>query len=126
MLNIFILITVQLFFFSFHITIHLQHLYKQIFQLLISELTKLDQYLGDSGKQFLAADHLTEIDCSILPQLHTIRIAAGALKNFEIPHHLKHLWAYLQRGYNTESFKRSCPYDQVKCSKKKKKCCNFI
>lgn len=79
---------------------------------LETELIRLDRYLGDINTKFLASDHITHIDCYILPKLHTIRIAAYALKQFEIPVDLHNLWAYMKRGYLSDSFKRSCPTDQ--------------
>ncbi|VDN07127.1 unnamed protein product [Thelazia callipaeda] len=76
------------------------------------ELIRLDRYLADIDTRFLAADHLTHLDCYILPKLHTIRIALGALKDYEIPADLHNLWQYIKRGYSMESFRKSCPSDQ--------------
>uniref|UniRef100_A0A1I7VC76 GST C-terminal domain-containing protein n=2 Tax=Loa loa TaxID=7209 RepID=A0A1I7VC76_LOALO len=76
------------------------------------ELIRLDRYLDDIRTSFLAADHLTHLDCYILPKLHTIRIALGALKGYEIPTNLHNLWGYMKRGYAMESFRKSCPSDQ--------------
>ncbi|MFH4981532.1 hypothetical protein AB6A40_008241 [Gnathostoma spinigerum] len=79
---------------------------------LEAELTRLDRYLGECGTQFLTSDHLSHLDCYILPKLHTIRIAASALKQFEIPANLHNLWSYMGRGYVTSAFRKSCPSDQ--------------
>ncbi|KAM3719755.1 Chloride intracellular channel [Dirofilaria immitis] len=79
---------------------------------LTMELIRLDGYLHDISTSFLAADHLTHLDCYILPKLHTIRIALSALKEYEIPTNLHNLWGYMRRGYATESFRKSCPSDQ--------------
>uniref|UniRef100_A0A915AX27 Chloride intracellular channel n=1 Tax=Parascaris univalens TaxID=6257 RepID=A0A915AX27_PARUN len=79
---------------------------------LETELTRLDHYLSEIDTKFLAADRLTHIDCYILPKLHTIRIAAAALKQYEIPASLHNLWAYMKRGYETDAFRKSCPCDQ--------------
>ncbi|VDK45137.1 unnamed protein product [Anisakis simplex] len=79
---------------------------------LEAELTRLDSYLGETETNFLTSDDLKHIDFYVLPRLHTIRIAASALKQYEIPHHLRHLWAYMKRGYQTDAFKKSCPCDQ--------------
>lgn len=77
------------------------------------ELKRLDRYLSEIRTSFLAADHLTHLDCYILPKLHTIRITLGALKGYEIPTNLPNLWSYMKRGYALESFRKSCPSDQV-------------
>ncbi|VDM93025.1 unnamed protein product, partial [Onchocerca ochengi] len=79
---------------------------------LNTELTRLDRYIDDISTSFLAADHLTHLDCYILPRLHTIRIALSALKEYEIPTNLHNLWNYMKRGYAMESFRKSCPSDQ--------------
>ncbi|KAL3993695.1 hypothetical protein ACH3XW_18620 [Acanthocheilonema viteae] len=76
------------------------------------ELIRLDRYFDTISTRFLAADHLTHLDCYILPKLHTIRIALGALKEYEIPTNLQNLWGYMKRGYAMESFRKSCPSDQ--------------
>lgn len=76
-------------------------------------MIRLDRYLGEVDTAFLAANHITHLDCYILPKLHTIRLASSVLKNYEIPVDLENLWAYLKRGYETESFRKSCPSDQV-------------
>uniref|UniRef100_A0A0N5AFC8 GST N-terminal domain-containing protein n=1 Tax=Syphacia muris TaxID=451379 RepID=A0A0N5AFC8_9BILA len=81
-------------------------------KILTAELTKLDNYLSESDTLFLADNHLTHLDCDVLPKLHTIRIAAAALKNYEIPKNLHNLWTYIKRGYETDAFRRSCPSDQ--------------
>lgn len=82
-------------------------------QALNAELIRLDRYFDNINTRFLAADHLTHLDCYILPKLHTIRIALGALKGYEIPSNLHNLWSYMKSGYAMESFRKSCPSDQV-------------
>ncbi|KAH7722139.1 EXL-1 protein [Aphelenchoides avenae] len=81
-------------------------------QNLLTELIRLDQFLEHSGQRFLTADRLTHLDCSILPKLHSIRIAAKALKDFEIPVDLFGVWRYLREAYATDVFRKSCPSDQ--------------
>jgi len=79
---------------------------------LLNELYRLNQYLESSGKKFLTGDSPKHIDCIVLPKLHSIRIAARALKDFEIPVDLHHLWRYLQAGYAHPAFNQSCSSDQ--------------
>jgi chloride intracellular channel protein 2 len=41
-------------------------------------------------------DHL---DCQLLPKLQHIRVAARALRGFDIPLEMKTLWRYLGNAY---------------------------
>lgn len=80
--------------------------------LLMTELTKLNNYLLSQRSRFLCGDTITHIDIEILPKLHHIRIAARYLKDFVIPANLKGLWHYLQTAYQLTAFTESCPSDQ--------------
>ncbi|KIH59186.1 hypothetical protein ANCDUO_10595 [Ancylostoma duodenale] len=82
-------------------------------QALLGELQRIDQYLASRGRRFLAGDEPSHIDCVVLPRLHSIRIAAKALKEFDIPTEYSSLWAYMKNGYGLKSFTTSCPSDQV-------------
>lgn len=79
---------------------------------LEAELAKIDDVLGARTTQFLCGDHMTHLDCELLPKIHHIRIAAKALKGFEISAKLKNLWMYLARSYSDDVFKQTCPADQ--------------
>ncbi|EYB98587.1 hypothetical protein Y032_0130g1551 [Ancylostoma ceylanicum] len=79
---------------------------------LLGELQRIDQYLASRGRRFLAGDEPSHIDCVVLPRLHSIRIAAKALKEFDIPSEYSSLWAYMKNGYGLKSFTTSCPSDQ--------------
>uniref|UniRef100_A0A8R1IEC1 Chloride intracellular channel protein n=1 Tax=Caenorhabditis japonica TaxID=281687 RepID=A0A8R1IEC1_CAEJA len=79
---------------------------------LNTELYRLDKFLSDRGTKFLLSDDLAHIDCLVLTRLHSIRIAAKALKNYNIPTDLTHLIAYIRAGYETDQFRLSCPSDQ--------------
>uniref|UniRef100_A0A1I7U7N6 [Histone H3]-lysine(27) N-trimethyltransferase n=1 Tax=Caenorhabditis tropicalis TaxID=1561998 RepID=A0A1I7U7N6_9PELO len=79
---------------------------------LNTELLRLDKYLSEHGTRFLLSDDISHIDCLVLTRLHSIRIAAKALKNYDIPSDLTHLLEYLKSGYDTEMFRLSCPSDQ--------------
>lgn len=79
---------------------------------LQAELSRIDEYLANNGFKFLCANHMTHLDCELLPKLHHIRVASKALKGFIISPGLKHLWNYLSRAYKEEIFVKSCPSDQ--------------
>lgn len=79
---------------------------------LNTELLRLDKYLSERGTRFLLSDDVTHIDCLVITRLHSIRIAAKALKNYGIPPELTYLLNYLRAGYETDIFRLSCPSDQ--------------
>lgn len=80
--------------------------------LLVAELSKLNNYLLSSQTKFLCADHVTHLDCEVLPKLHHARVASKTLKGFEFPSNMDGLWRYLKNAYNEESFIKSCPSNQ--------------
>jgi len=81
---------------------------------LDAELRRLDEHLRDAGERhrFLFGDHLTHLDCEILPKLHHMRVAVARLKRFEIPASYVGIWRYLNNAYNEDAFQKSCPPDQ--------------
>lgn len=79
---------------------------------LNTELLRLNNYLSEHGTRFLLSDEIAHIDCLVLTKLHSIRIAAKALKNYEIPSELTNVLEYLKSGYSTEMFRGSCPSNQ--------------
>ncbi|CAF0889303.1 unnamed protein product [Didymodactylos carnosus] len=79
---------------------------------LYSELKRINDYLSESGTQFLSGDEMTNIDCDVMPKLQHIRIAGKYYKNLDIPLELQSLWSYIERCYQTKAFQESCPYDQ--------------
>ncbi|XP_015914448.1 chloride intracellular channel exl-1-like [Parasteatoda tepidariorum] len=79
---------------------------------LETELSKIDDLLRSKTTRFICADHITHLDCELIPKLHQIRIAAKHFKKFDISPKLVNLWAYLNRAYNDDVFKQACPSDQ--------------
>jgi len=80
---------------------------------LMTELRRLDAYLVSSGHRYLCSDeHLTHLDCIMLPKLQHIRVAAHALRNFQIPAELGGLWRYLESAYQSDLFFKTCPADE--------------
>ncbi|KAK6736745.1 hypothetical protein RB195_019442 [Necator americanus] len=79
---------------------------------LLGELLRIDQFLASVGTCFLAGNEPSHVDCVVLPRLHSIRIAAKALKDFDIPSEYSSLWSYMKNGYQLKSFTTSCPSDQ--------------
>lgn len=80
---------------------------------LLSELRRVDAYLSTSNFRYLNNDdRLDHLDCIVLPKLQHIRVAARAIKEFEIPAELTGLWRYLAAAYADPVFRRTCPTDQ--------------
>ncbi|XP_014666232.1 PREDICTED: chloride intracellular channel protein 2-like [Priapulus caudatus] len=80
---------------------------------LLSELSRLDTFLGGAAADttYLCGDEMTHLDCIVLPKLQHVRVAARALKGFDIPATLTHLWRYLGNAYASDVFKKTCPSD---------------
>ena len=79
------------------------------------ELEKIDLYLKlntDEEHKFLNGKALTGLDCSLLPKLQHIRVAAENVKQFNIPYRFTHLWRYMRNAYQTDAFQKSCPPDR--------------
>ncbi|GBM24032.1 Chloride intracellular channel exl-1 [Araneus ventricosus] len=79
---------------------------------LEAELAKINDVLASRTSRYLCGDNMTHLDFELLPKLHQIRVAAKALKGFEISRKLRHLWGYLSRAYNDDLFTQACPPDQ--------------
>ena len=82
---------------------------------LESELEKIDNYLRehtDEENMFLNGKQMSHLDCSLLPKLQHIRLAAEHLKKYKIPSKFTSLWRYLGNAYKTDAFKKSCPPDR--------------
>lgn len=79
------------------------------------ELEKIDNYLRmntDDDNKFLNGRTLTGLDCSLLPKLQHIRVAAENIKSFNIPLRFTYLWRYIRNAYQTDAFQKSCPPDR--------------
>ncbi|KAA3680104.1 chloride intracellular channel protein 2 [Paragonimus westermani] len=81
-------------------------------QRLLSDLDSLDQYLASNPGPLLLGNQLSYVDCQLMPKLQHIRVAGRAYKQFDIPKHLCHLWAYISRMYQSDEFLFSCPFDR--------------
>jgi glutathione S-transferase len=82
---------------------------------LEAELEKIDNYLRDNTDEenkFLNGKTMTALDCSLLPKLQHIRVAAESIKKFRIPYRFRHLWKYLLNSYQSDAFQKSCPPDR--------------
>ncbi|KAL3862132.1 hypothetical protein ACJMK2_008122 [Sinanodonta woodiana] len=79
---------------------------------LIKEFDAINDYLESAGTKFLCGNHITNLDCLVLPKLQHIRVAAKAFKDFEIPSDMKGLWSYLKTAYSNDTFRKTCPSDQ--------------
>lgn len=79
---------------------------------LFDQLKQIDHLLGERGLRYLLGDSMTEYDCELMPRLHHIRIAGGALCGLQLPASMRHLWSYMLTAYRTAAFIESCPADQ--------------
>ncbi|XP_045600432.1 chloride intracellular channel exl-1 [Procambarus clarkii] len=62
--------------------------------------------------QYMCGNHLTHLDCEVLPKLQHLRVAAKALKDYDIPTNLRGFWRYLHAAYTHPVFVKTCPCDQ--------------
>ncbi|XP_040121509.1 chloride intracellular channel protein 2 isoform X2 [Oryx dammah] len=95
---------------------------------LLKEFKRLDDYLNtplldeidpDSAEEhtvsrrlFLDGNQLTLADCSLLPKLHIIKVAAKKYRDFDIPVEFSGVWRYLHNAYAREEFTHTCPEDK--------------
>ncbi|TKC33660.1 hypothetical protein EI555_006509 [Monodon monoceros] len=95
---------------------------------LLKEFKRLDDYLNtplldeidpDSAEEltvsrrlFLDGDQLTLADCSLLPKLNIIKVAAKKYRDFDIPGEFSGVWRYLHNAYAREEFTHTCPEDK--------------
>ncbi|XP_074474165.1 chloride intracellular channel protein 3 [Sebastes fasciatus] len=91
----------------------------------LSTLVKLNMYLEtplpheldqnpnatESSRHYLEGDTLTLADCNLLPKLNIVRVVCKVYRNFEIPAELKSLKRYLDKAYNQDEFRHTCPND---------------
>ncbi|KAG5834187.1 hypothetical protein ANANG_G00258830 [Anguilla anguilla] len=64
-----------------------------------------------STRNYLDGDTLTLADCNLLPKLNIVKVVCKRYRNFEIPVELKGLSRYLQKAYEQEEFRQTCPND---------------
>nr|XP_021524498.1 chloride intracellular channel protein 2 [Aotus nancymaae] len=99
-----------------------------IFKILLKEFKRLDDYLNTplldemdpdspeeptvSRRLFLDGNQLTLADCSLLPKLNVIKVAAKKYRNFDIPAEFSGVWRYLHNAYAREEFTHTCPEDK--------------
>uniref|UniRef100_A0A8C9UX69 Chloride intracellular channel protein n=1 Tax=Spermophilus dauricus TaxID=99837 RepID=A0A8C9UX69_SPEDA len=95
---------------------------------LLREFKRLDDYLNTplldefdpdnaeelrvSRRLFLDGDQLTLADCSLLPKLNIIKVAAKKYRDFDIPAEFSGVWRYLHNAYAREEFTHTCPEDK--------------
>ena len=73
---------------------------------LCKKMEDLDSFLLSTCGAFMEGDTLRFSDCSLLPKLLLVRVAAKQLKGFEIPARLKGISGYIQAG-------DTCPSDKL-------------
>ncbi|KAI0988760.1 hypothetical protein GJ496_003341 [Pomphorhynchus laevis] len=89
-----------------------EQIYESRERALMLELLHINDFLAKNKTDFLCGDHLTLADCDLMPKLQHIRVAGEFYKGFIIPTELADLWNYIQRAYNLQVFRVSCPFDQ--------------
>ncbi|NP_001188118.1 chloride intracellular channel protein 3 [Ictalurus punctatus] len=91
----------------------------------LKSLMKLDQYLltplpyeldknpnvTQSTRSYLDGDSLTLADCNLLPKLHIVKIVCRKYRDFGIPAALTGLTKYLEKSYQRDEFRYTCPND---------------
>lgn len=82
---------------------------------LLKKMEELESLLQSTDGFFMEGDNLRLSDCSLLPKLLLVRVAAKELKGFEIPARLQGVWDYIHAGEKHAAFRDTCPsYDLIK------------
>ncbi|PVD24351.1 hypothetical protein C0Q70_14832 [Pomacea canaliculata] len=83
---------------------------------LLSELSKLNDYLLSYHKTgpYLLGPNLSDLDCTLLPQLRHVLVAGHYYQNFLVPAKMVPLHMYLMHGLACKAFRRTCcPVDEI-------------
>lgn len=80
---------------------------------LLKKMEELDSFLLSASGAFLEGDTLRLSDCSLLPKLLLVRVAAKQLKGFEIPARLRGVWGYIHAGEKHVVFRDTCPSENL-------------
>lgn len=80
---------------------------------LLKKLEELNSFLLSSDGSFMEGDSLRFSDCSLLPKLLLVRVAAKELKGLEIPARLEGVWDYIHAGEKHVVFRDTCPSDEL-------------
>ena len=76
-------------------------------------MEELESLLQSTDGFFMEGDNLRLSDCSLLPKLLLVRVAAKELKGFEIPVRLQGVWDYIHAGEKHAAFRDTCPSDDL-------------
>lgn len=79
---------------------------------MLANLTSLNDFIENRSNKYLQGDHISYVDCVVMPKLQHLRVACHEFKSFEIPSELKGLWRYFETMYDTKGFVLSCPCDR--------------
>ncbi|KAM4634754.1 chloride intracellular channel protein 3 isoform 1-T3 [Polymixia lowei] len=91
----------------------------------LKSLMKLDQYLltplpheldqnpdaNQSSRNYLDGNSLTLADCNLLPKLNIVKVVCKKYRDFSIPVALTGLTRYLEKAYQQDEFRLTCPND---------------
>lgn len=80
---------------------------------LLKKMEELESLLQSTDGFFMEGDNLRLSDCSLLPKLLLVRVAAKELKGFEIPARLQGVWDYIHAGEKHAAFRDTCPSDDL-------------
>ena len=81
-------------------------------QALREELGKLDTFLQTCSCTFLLGDNLCALDCSILPKLRHVQVAASHYQKLDIPEEFQALKKYIQAGEKSDAFQNTSYEDE--------------
>jgi glutathione S-transferase len=71
---------------------------------LVKELTKINEFLGKSGK-YAGGDDVNAQDLSLAPKLKHIIVGSKAAKDWEVPKELSNIYSYMDRISQRDSWK---------------------
>lgn len=80
---------------------------------LLRKMEALDSLLKSTNGAFMEGDSLRFSDCSLLPKLLLVRVAAKELKGVEIPARLKRVWGYIHAGEKQSVFLETRPSNEL-------------
>lgn len=80
---------------------------------LLKKMEELESLLQSTDGFFMEGENLRLSDCSLLPKLLLVRVAAKELKGFEIPARLQGVWDYIHAGEKHAAFRDTCPSDDL-------------
>ncbi|CAH8390948.1 unnamed protein product [Eruca vesicaria subsp. sativa] len=76
-------------------------------QALLVELEALEDHLKSHDGPFIAGERVTEVDLSLAPKLHYLKVALGHFKSWSVPGSLSHVNGYMKALFSLDSFEKT-------------------